>query len=191
MSAKKPTSSTPSLKQLALDAIGAIAAQLRAADPALSKAQAVSKAAQTPEGKSAYNVYRMPGAEQPFTEVLAHLAKGEGFLEQGSMRGHILAKRAHLAKEGGSGGSGPRGGNIENPIVTGYRGAPAASLPAQPNGRKVTTPITPADAIYADIVAAALRAAPYGTSQAVAVAAYLQTPDGQAAHARWNAARQA
>ena len=187
----KPTSSTPSLKQLALDAIGKLADAVQKTQPTLTRAQAVTKAAQTPEGKSAYNVYRMPGAEQPFTVVLAHLAKGEGFLEQGSMRDHILAKRAQLAKEGGSGGSGPRGGNIENPIVTGYRGAPAASLPAQPNGRKVKPPISGADAILADIHGRALRAAPDGTSQEAATAAFLKTPEGQGCWHSYNTARQA
>jgi hypothetical protein len=72
----KPTS-TPSLRDLALDAIGAIAATMRAADPSLTKAQSIAKAAQTTEGRSAYAVYRLPGAEQPWPEVIAHMAKGE------------------------------------------------------------------------------------------------------------------
>jgi ABC-type Fe3+ transport system substrate-binding protein len=110
------------------------------------------------------------------------------YVQEASMRDAILAKR-QLAKDGGAGGSGPRGGMIEDPKISGPK-APADSLPAQPNGRKVVSPITPADAIYAGIRAAALRAAPTGTSEAQAIAAYLSTSEGQAAHARWNAARQ-
>lgn len=185
----KTPSSTPSLKQLALDAIGAIAAQLRAADPSLSQAQSVAKAAQTPEGRNAYDVYRMPGAGEPWPVVVAHMAKGEGFLEQASMRDIIIAKRA-LSKEGGSGGSGPRGTLIEDPKTRGPK-APADTLPAKPQRPTVTAPISPADAIYAGIRAAALRAAPAGTSDATAIAAYLNTSAGQAAHRAWNAAMQA
>jgi hypothetical protein len=87
----KPTS-TPSLRDLALDAIGAIAATMRPADPSLTKALSIAKAAQTTEGRSAYAVCRLPGAEQPWPEVIAHMAKGEVYVQQSSMRDVLIAK---------------------------------------------------------------------------------------------------
>ncbi len=72
--AKKSTSTTtvPSLKSLALDAIGAIALDLQKADPTMSREQSVAKAAQTPEGKSAYALYQRPGSELPWPTAVRH-----------------------------------------------------------------------------------------------------------------------
>jgi hypothetical protein len=177
---------TPSLKDIALDRIGELAAELRKSDPSLSREQAVSAVMKTAAGREAYGFYAAPDSHLAWPAAIAHLAKGEGF-RPASMRDAIIQKR-QLAKEGGAGGSGPRGGMIEDPKRSGPK-TPSDTLPAQPNGRKVTSPITPADAIYAGIRAAALRAAPTGTSEAQAIDAYVRTSEGQAAHARWNAAR--
>jgi hypothetical protein len=187
VSAKKATSPVPSLRDLCVTALDNIAAEIRKAEPTMTREKSIAKAAQTPEGLEVRRFYQMPGAEQPFTEVLAHLAKGEFFLEEASMRDVIVAKRQQVAKEGSGGGSGPRGGRIEDPKISGPK-APADTLPAQSAGRKVTSPISPADAILADLHAQALRAAPSGTSQEAATAAFLQTSAGQTLHRSYNAA---
>lgn len=88
-------SSTPSLRDLCLDAIGAIAQAIQKSSAVpMTREQSVALAAQTPEGLAARRFLQMPGSAQPFTEVLGHLAKGEGFLEQASMRDAIVAERA-------------------------------------------------------------------------------------------------
>jgi hypothetical protein len=184
---RSPKSSPVSLRSLALDQIASIAEGLRKSDPSLTPAAATVLAAKSPEGREAYRIYTTPGMGGPLFETLEHMAKGEVFQEKASMRDVIIAKRA-LAKEGGSGGSGPRGGMIEDPKLSGPV-RPADTLPAQPAGRKVTSPVSPADAILADIHAQALRAAPFGTSQESATSAFLQTTTGQQLHAQWNAVR--
>lgn len=211
---KTSTSTVPSLRDLALDVIGRLSDELRKADPTLTKAQAVAKAAQTPEGRSAYSYYTMPGAHLPVTEVLDHLAGGEGYLAAGSMRDHILAKR-QLAKVGNNGGAGPKGSNIESPPVSGPKRPadtipatsskvkPAAGgLPATPPVKrpdfapyigaptKKVTPVSPSDAIYAKLRADAIAANPT-MPEAHAIAAHLSTTAGQAQHRAWNAAREA
>ncbi len=203
-----PKSSTrpkvPTLRDLALDRIGELAAELRKSTPSLSREQAISAVMKTAAGKEAYRFYAAPGGHLPWPESVQGIVKAE--LSKAAKAAEspraiidanpttttkawreILAKRA-VSKEGGAGGSGPREGMIEDPKTSGPK-TPTDTLPAQPNGRKVTAPISPADAIYAGIRAAALRAAPAGTSEAHAIAAYLTTSEGQAAHARWNAAR--
>ena len=107
------SSTTQSLRDLALDTINGIAAELRKADPSLSKAQAVARAAQTPAGRSAYSIYKLPGAQQPWLDAVKSLTKGTS-------------------------GSGPRGGRIEDPKITGPK-VPGDMLkpPAQTAGRKV------------------------------------------------------
>ena len=87
----KKTSTSPSLRDVCLDQIGAIAAEMQKADPTLTKQQAVVKAAQTPEGRNAYNLYRAPGSERPILEAIASLTKAEG---PGTMRAAIIEKRA-------------------------------------------------------------------------------------------------
>jgi hypothetical protein len=152
----------------------------------LTRERSIAKAAATTEGLEVRRLYAIPGAELPFTEVLAHLAKGEVFVENATYRDRLIHKRA-LAKEGGSGGSGPRGGMIESPKTTGPK-APADTLPAQAAGPKITPPISPSDAILAAIHAQALRLAPAGTSQEQATAQFLQTSAGQQLHRQYNAA---
>jgi hypothetical protein len=197
-----PKSSTPSLRSLALDHLADLAAALQKADPSLSPQKAVAKAAQTPEGKQAYFIYRQPGSHLPLFENLAHMAKGQIWQENPSLRDLIEAERATpaslakadaahdaylarrradleklgVAKEGGGGGSGPRGGRIEDPVTSGRR-TPADTLPSL------------ADAIYAKLRADAIAANPT-MSGAQAVVAHLQTTQGQALHAQWAAARQ-
>jgi hypothetical protein len=196
-------SATPSLKQMALDHIGDLAAAIRTADPSLSPQQAVAKAAQTPEGRQAYAYIRQPGSHLPLFEVLEHMAKGQAWLQSPALRDLIEAERATPAglakadaahdrymasrradleklgvtKESGGGGSGPRG-RIEDPKTRGPK-APGDSL------------ANPADVILAEIYRQALAAAPAGTSQAAATAAFLQTQAGNALHADFNAARAA
>jgi hypothetical protein len=188
---KKP-STTPSLRQFALDHIQHLTEELKKSGK-LTHEQALLEAVQTPEGYEARRIYNLKGSELPFAQAINQIVKRE--LEKKSslptsMRDQILAKR-QLDKEGGSGGSGLRGGTVESPVTAG-RKTPADSLtpPATGNNNpRITPSVSPSDAIYAGIRAAALRAAPAGTTEAQAIAAYLATSQGQAEHARWNAAR--
>jgi hypothetical protein len=97
--AKKATSAVPSLRDLCVTALGNIAAEIRKADPTLTRERSIAKAAATTEGLEVRRLYAIPGAELPFTEVLAHLAKGEVFVENATYRDRLIHKRA-LAKEG-------------------------------------------------------------------------------------------
>lgn len=73
---KKPTSTTPSLRSLALDHLTALAQELQAASPSLTEAQAVAKAAQDhPEGRESFRLYQTPGAELPWPEAVTEIAK--------------------------------------------------------------------------------------------------------------------
>ena len=157
------SSTTQSLRDLALDTINGIAAELRKADPSLSKAQAVARAAQTPAGRSAYSIYKLPGAQQPWLDAVKSLTKGTS-------------------------GSGPRGGRIEDPKITGPK-VPGDMLkpPAQTAGRKVRQAVDPAAAIMTAIHEQAAAAAAPGTPEASAVASFLNTPAGAELHRRYNA----
>ncbi len=193
-----PKSSIPSLRSLSLDHIADLAAAERKADPSLSPQQAVAKAAQTVEGKQAYSIIRTPGSHLPLFEMLEAMAKGQIWQENPPLRDRIVAERAtpaglakadaaheaYLARRRADlerltkGGSGPRGGRVEDPPTSG----PARPADALAN---------PADVILAEIYRQALAAAPAGTSQAAATAAFLQTRVGNALHAEYNAARAA
>jgi hypothetical protein len=168
----------PTLKNLALDHIGALAAELRKADPTLTKEAAVSKAARSPEGYQAYRLYRTAGAELPVFQAInqivkRELAKGEG--GAGTMRDVILGKRAALAKA--------------NPLpsMAGGRTATAQPVVTRPPASAITLP-NPAAAIYGAIHAAALEAFP-GIQEAVAVARFVATPAGEEMHRRYAAAK--
>jgi hypothetical protein len=172
-------SSTRSLRDLALDHLADIAAEFRKSDPSLSREQSVAKAAQTPEGIEARRLYNTKGAELPYAEavqaiVTRAVAKAAG--PSSLWTAAYKRWRADLAKEGAGGGSGSRGGRVEDPKISGPK-APADTLP------------NPADVILAEIHRQALAAAPAGTSQAAATAAFLQTSAGNTLHAEWNAAR--
>jgi hypothetical protein len=185
MPAKKATSPVPTLRDICLDEIGSIAAEIANNSPTpLSKAQSIALAARTPAGYSAYNWYRSQFSHLPVGQAVTEIVKSELAKDTATK---ILAKRQQVAKEGGSGGSGPRGGMIESPKTTGPK-APADTLPAQSAARKISAPISPSDAILAAIHAQALRAAPAGTSQEQATAAFLQTTAGQQLHRQFNAA---
>jgi hypothetical protein len=174
---------------LSLDHIYAIAAELRKSDPAMSRAQAVAKAAQTTEGLEARRLMNMPNSNLPYAEAIQSIVHAAVAKAAGPSSRELAAYKRWRADLAAKSGSGPIGTLVEDPRISGLT-RPADSLPAQPRGRQaVTAPISPADAIYAGIRAAALRAAPAGTTEASAIAAYLNTSDGQAAHARWNAAR--
>jgi hypothetical protein len=76
-------STPPSLRDLALDHIGAIAAELRKQDPTLTREGAVSKAATTREGREAYAIYRSVGSELPWPQAIQkfeEVAKSAGRL---------------------------------------------------------------------------------------------------------------
>jgi hypothetical protein len=66
----KKSSPVPTLKALALDHLAAIAATLRKADPSLSREASIVQAAQTPEGRSTYAIYRMDVAQQPWPDAI-------------------------------------------------------------------------------------------------------------------------
>ncbi len=174
-SRRSSTSTPPSLRDLALDHLGALAAAIRAENPALSKSQAVAKAAQSPEGRDAYAIYKDPGAAKPWPEAVKQLA-GLTQLDDPALATYLATRRADLLK--GVSGSGPRDGRIEDPITSGRR-APADTLP------------DPAAAIMQALHEQALAAAPVGTSQAQATAAFLNTPEGAFLHRQYNAAMQA
>ena len=180
-------SSTRTLRDLALDHLADIAAEFRKSNPSMSREQSVAKAAQTPEGLEARRLYNTKGAELPYAEAVQAIvtravakAAGPSSLWTAAYkrwRADLDAKDG-VAKEGGGGGSGPRGGRIEDPKTRGPK-APADTLP------------NPADVILSMIHAQALKDAPVGTSQAAATAAFLQTAAGNTLHAEYNAARAA
>jgi hypothetical protein len=181
MSLKKPTPSSPTLRQFAIDHIGAIATDLRKSDKSLTREQALAKAAQTPEGLEARRLYNMKGSHLPWAAAINSIVTAELTKAAGPSKLQLAAYtrwRAELAAKDGvtKSGSGPLGGRIEDPKISGPT-RPADTLP------------NPADVILALIHAQALKNAPAGTSQAAATAAFLQTRAGNALHAEWNAAR--
>jgi hypothetical protein len=176
---KKPTT----LRDLALDHLADIAAEFLKADPGLSREQSVAKAAQTREGLEARRLYNMKGAELPAAEAVQAIVTRAVAKAAGPDRATLAAYkrwRADLDAKGGvakeGGGSGPRGGRIEDPKISGPA-RPADTLPS------------PADVILAMIHRQALERAPSGTSQEAATAAFLGTKEGATLHAEWNAAR--
>lgn len=224
---KSSKSSTPSFRDWALDHIRSIASEIQKSDPSLTREKALTKAAQTPEGREAHRYYSMPGSHLPALEFIGHLVAGHTHLtpEQVTKRDQVVDMRVRASgavskssggpepdlllpvnyggqyddapgglvgksdakteylnarhaqlKEGGGGGSGARGGRVEDPVTSGRR-APADSLP------------NPSDSIYAQIRADAIAANP-AMSAEQAVSTYLTSSQGQAAHARWAAARQ-
>ncbi len=166
----------PTLRSLALDHLGDLAAALRKSDKSLTREQALAKAAQTPEGLEARRLYNMKGSHLPWAAAINSIVTAE-LAKQSSlpttMRAAIIRKRA-MAK----GGSGPLGSRVEDPPTSGPK-RPADAL------------ASPADVILALIHAQALKDAPAGTSQEAATAAFLQTKVGNELHAQWNAARAA
>jgi hypothetical protein len=72
----KPTT-IPWLRELALDHLSALAAELRKSDPSLSKQQAVAKAAASPEGREAFRLYQTPGAELGWQAAVSEITKRE------------------------------------------------------------------------------------------------------------------
>jgi hypothetical protein len=173
----RPKSSVPTLREIALSVIDNAAAALQKADPKMSLPQALAKAVRTDdEARSAWRVFQNPAAALPLAEALAALSAGQAPAPV-SMRSQIIQKRAQVSKEGAGGGSGARGGRVEDPKTPGSAVSPADSLP------------NPSDSIYAQIRADAIAANPTLSAQQ-AVSAYLTTSQGQAAHARFAAARQ-
>lgn len=171
----RPKSSVPTLREIALSVIDNAAAALQKADPKMSLPQALAKAVRTDdEARSAWRVFQNPAAALPLAEALAALSAGQAPAPV-SMRSQIIQKRAQLTKEGGAGGSGARGSRVESPVLTG-RKSPADSLPNL------------SDSIYAGIRSDAVAANPTLTPEK-AVATFLTTSVGEAAHARWAAAR--
>lgn len=82
----------PSLRDLSLDSIAAIAAELRAKDRTLTRAQSIAKAATTPEGRQASDLYRAPGSERPWTQAVLELAKARHPGPSEKMAGVRVAK---------------------------------------------------------------------------------------------------
>jgi hypothetical protein len=70
MRTHKTKSTVPTLRDLALDHLAAIAADLRRHNPSLSKEQSVAKAAATPEGREAHRLYQTPGSELPWPQAV-------------------------------------------------------------------------------------------------------------------------
>jgi hypothetical protein len=70
---KRATSTIPTLRDLALDHIHAIAADLRKAEPSLTRERAVAKAAATPAGREAHAIYNRPGSHLPWPQAVAQL----------------------------------------------------------------------------------------------------------------------
>jgi len=156
------TPTRPSLRDLALDHLGHLAAELRKSDPTLTREAAVRTAAQSTEGREAYNLYRMTGSEKPWDQAITaivkrELVKGEG--GAGTMRAAILAKAAGKKTDL-------------------KRKAPTNPPPTN----------DPADAIYGHIREQAVAANPK-MSEPAAVATFLQTPAGRQLWATYNAAR--
>ena len=71
----RPTKTIPTLRDLCLDHIAAIAAELRKADPTLTKEQSIAKAATTPEGREAHRLYNAPGSDLQWTQYLQKAAR--------------------------------------------------------------------------------------------------------------------
>jgi len=162
MTKTRSTSTIPTLRDLALDHIGHLAAQLRKSDPGMTREAAVAKAAQSPEGREAYRLYRTAGAELPVFEAITaivkrELVKGEG--GAGTMRAAILAKAAGKKTDL-------------------KRKAPTNPPPTN----------DPADAIYGHIREQAVAANPK-MSEPAAISTYLQTTEGKLLWASYNAAR--
>jgi hypothetical protein len=61
---------TPTLRDLALDRIHELAEQIRKQDPNLTREHAVSKAAATPAGREAYELYRTPRSHLPWPDAV-------------------------------------------------------------------------------------------------------------------------
>jgi hypothetical protein len=72
---KHATSNVPTLRDLALDHIHAIATELRKSDPSLTRERAVAKAATTPEGREAHAIYNSPGSHRPWLQAIELMAK--------------------------------------------------------------------------------------------------------------------
>lgn len=181
---KSDPNSPPTLRDICLDEIGAIAARIaKASITPMTREQSVALAARTPEGRSAYAWYRVPGSELPVSAAItqivkSQLAKAEG--GAGSMRAAIIQKRAEVAKAS------------PLPSMAGARKDTAQPVVTRPPASAITI-TDPAQAIYAGLHAAALAAFP-GIQESAAVAAFLATPAGQEMHRRYNdamAAKQA
>ncbi len=195
-----PKSSPVSLRSLALDHIGSLAAALQKADPQLTKEAATALAAQSPEGRAAYRIYTTPGMGGPLFETLEHMAKGEVFQEKASMRDAIIAKRAKSTAKGDaahetylasrSAQLAKLGTPASRARVTVDPHTPKPGYVGQPIPASNPAPaMTPADHIYAAMIEAARREAAPGRSESGAMADYLGTSSGAAQHAAWNSAR--
>lgn len=196
-----PKSSTPSLRDLCLDAIGAIAQAIQKSSAVpMTREQSVALAAQTPEGLVARRFLQMPGSAQPFTEVLAHMAKGEAFQEKASMRDVILAKKAAPAAKADAATDAylatrhaqlaKLGTPASRARVTADPHTPKPGYVGQPIPAANPAPAsTPADHIYAAIIEQARAQAAPGRSESGAVSDFLLTTAGQRLHANWNVAR--
>ncbi|MHB8689326.1 MAG: hypothetical protein ACYDB4_19395 [Candidatus Dormibacteraceae bacterium] len=65
------------LRDLALDRIGELAAELRKSDPSLSREQAVNAVMKTAAGKEAYRFYNAPGGHLPWLDAVEGIVKAE------------------------------------------------------------------------------------------------------------------
>ena len=69
------TPAPPTLRDLCLDAIAVIAAELRKADPSLSRERSIVKAAETRQGREAHRLYQAPGSELPWPAAIKALTQ--------------------------------------------------------------------------------------------------------------------
>jgi hypothetical protein len=171
---RKSSSQNPSLAALAYDAIADIAHDMQRADPQLSDAQAVSKAAQTPSGRQAYALSQRPGADKPWLQALAHFAAGDLRVQAKKSAADLLKIRPSAPTKASLSPSG---------LPTSTRsGAPAANVgPA---------PASVADVIWHDIREQALAGPnPEQRSEPGRISAFLSTSEGQALWRRFNEAQ--
>jgi hypothetical protein len=188
MTKKSDPTQPTSLRNLALDHIGSLADALRKADPSLTREKAVAKAVTLPEGREAHRIYNIKGSELPWDQAIGAIIHAE-LKKQApvqSMRDSIIAKRA-LAKEGGDGGSGPRGSTTESPVTSGRRTpADRVTPPAQPSGRKLSAPIDPAATLLTAMHEQAQAAFP-DLSPAQAFVKFMSTDAGAKLHRQYQA----
>jgi hypothetical protein len=123
---RKSSSPNPSLRDLAIDAIGDIAAEMQRVDPQLSDAHAVAKAAQTPEGRSAYAMSQRPGAEKPWLQALALFASGDRRVQAKKSAADLLKVRP-TAPTKGTLPTGTAAGVQTADIISGSRRSPDPS----------------------------------------------------------------
>ncbi len=159
---KSDPNSPPTLRDICLDEIGAIAAEIAKNSPTpLSKAQSIALAARTPAGYSAYNWYRSQFSHLPVAQAVTQIVNAE--------LTKAATKKAAL------------------PSMAGGRTATAQPVVTRPPASAITI-TSPAQAIYGHIHAAALEAFP-GIQEAVAVSRFVATPEGEQLNRQYSAAK--